>query len=467
MAFLLSALAFGCGQSSSNGDEDPNGSGGSADGTGATGTGAIGGDGNLSTGGSGNDSGGNDGGGAGGVDGDGDTSGPCGDRVGTPTIDGYLQATDDMIAATNGAGADFETALASIESELGLDGSGNLNTRVDAIVASLSAEVAANTDGLWIYGAHVECVSDIRAAQEAQLSCEKTLCGGGDGVNAGEIPVECSGACLGACAGACSTQSTQLCMADVDGQTCEGICDGTCELAAPGACDGICVGSCSGTCTETDESGCIGECEGSCEGTCTPRQARTCGGSCTGTCLAEEAGGCSGDTYCDSVCVGECKGACSGTVVPAAGVSPCEHSAHCKPQAGALSLAHLHCTATALRHAFEYTGAAASEAQFTTKIATVVAELQAAEDSFNLLSALITGEVHGEVVYEAPPVAELVTGLQGIVDAGFSTVPEDRLACVVPALEQAVQTLSELTANSSTVLQAQAKLVASGRSGFD
>jgi hypothetical protein len=455
--------------------------GAGAAGTGAAGTGGGDGVGGLSTGGTFPGSGGNAGGGAGGdagyedggSDGSGGSPGACGNRVGTPTIDGFLQATDDIVAAAHRATSAFETALTNTESELGLNGSSlALRARVDAIVDLLSVDVSANTDGLWIYGARTECGSNVAVAQNAQLSCEVILCGGGNGVNAVEIPVECSGTCLGPCGGACSDTRGQLCVADVSGKSCDGLCEGTCELTAPGWCDGICAGTCSGTCTATDVSGCVGECNASCQGTCTPEELGGCEGLCTGRCLSSTSGECSGDVYCDSECLGECKGACGGTVIPEAGVPNCEHSADCQEQAGALSLAHLGCTPAALSHAFEYTGPGPNEAQFTLKMAKVIAELRTAEDSFNVLSALITGEVNGEVVYKPSPISGLTAGLNGLVTAGisgdlFSTVPEESLLCVLPALTEALQSLSDLVAESSSVLEAQARLIDEGRRGFE
>lgn len=158
LAFLVSALAFGCGDSSADGKKAPNVSGGAPAGAGATGGAGNGdgdgpsssgesnrgsggnstgdGDGDLSTGGSNPGSGGNDSGGAAGAAGDGDGDGatpvPCGNRAGTPTIDGFLQATDDMATAANGSAADFQTAIANIESELELGGSGGMIFRTRA-----------------------------------------------------------------------------------------------------------------------------------------------------------------------------------------------------------------------------------------------------------------------------------------------------------------------------------------------
>jgi hypothetical protein len=463
LAGLALVLTVGCGGSIADGDLDEPSSGGSPSETGGTGNSGDGGSGGSipSTGGNDPGSGGSEVGSGGDASGGGGGSdlGPCGAGVGTPTIDGFLRATDDLIANAEGATFYFDEALSSLESILALDGDGDRGARVEEIVAGLSQEVAENTDSLWIYAADAECVSAIGVAQKVQLACERALCGGGEDVDAEALPIQCLGACLGTCEGGCSEDSTELCSSEVSGQTCEGLCDGTCELTTPGECDGLCAGDCSGICTD-------------CEGTCSPRHAAYCEGSCTGTCLSEPAGACSGDVFCDSECSGECTGACSGSVIPGPGVPDCEHTADCQAQASALSVAHVSCTAVELHHAFEYLASGEDEAGFTTEMNDVIQALELAEVSFNMLDALMAGEVNGELVFETAPVVELMTGLENLIEAAgsgslLSTVPEDRLKCVLPALEDAVARLASVAAESTSVLDAQQTLVTSSRNAFN
>ncbi len=475
LSALSSLLAFGCSDSSPEGDDETTGTGGATggnDGSGGSGTGgkATGGMNPGGAPGTGSMSGtGGAQGGMGGME----AEGPCIDRSGIETVDGFLQAVDDLEASALAQIAAFQDSVTKLEAEFGLEGTGNLNARVDALEAEFKAATASHTaDGLWIYSTETECVSNAAAARGAQFACETALCDNPNSATAADVPMACEGSCLGACSGSCAAEAQALCRVEVTAAVCAGTCAGTCEATPPDDCKGICDGTCAGTCSASDESGCLGECSGSCDGVCELKSAGSCQGDCTGTCLTEVPGACSGDLVCDGECTGECDSRCAGAWEPGSALVACDRSADCQAQASAIGSANLTCTEVTVRHAFEYDGPGEDEAAFTQRMETFAAELKKVQDSYNVLRALVTGQVNGKVAFETAPVDGVINGMGGLLSAGtggdlFSEATVAQIACAVALLGEGSARLADVLADSSPVLQAQASLIVTAESDYD
>ena len=76
------------------------------------------------------------------------------------------------------------------------------------------------------------------------------------------------------------------------------------------------------------------------------------------------------------------------------------------------------------------------------------------------LSALITGKIDGEVVFNPSPLAQITASLNGVVQAGadgelFADVPKGRLLCVIPAMQEAVKALASVGADAQGTIEGQ------------
>jgi len=91
---------------------------------------------------------------------------------------------------------------------------------------------------------------------------------------------------------------------------------------------------------------------------------------------------------------------------------------------------------------------------------------------FGKYSALITGEVDGNVVFDVPPL-EVVRGeLEGIISAGaegslFADIPAGKIPCVIPAMSESVTMLGTIATEGTANLQAQASFAGSLTGGFN
>jgi len=405
--------------------------------------------------------------------------GPCGDVEygavgisGSAQLDGFFSAVSTLNTASLGASASFNLGLTNLEAAFGLEGSGNLSARVDALVAEIEAEVAANASGgLEVKITPAQCSANINVAVEAQASCEASA----DcevTVDPGSAEVTCEGSCTGSCSGECTGEAK--CEVDAGGVECSGTCEGSCQVEAGATCEGTCHGECSGTCTVRNAEGnCAGACEGTCEGTCELNAAAECSGTCSGSCTAEPpSGGCEGEVKCEGECSGGCEGGCEGEVIPPSAEGSCEASAECKGQASAQASASMVCTPPAIEVGFEFTGDASAQGEFAAKLGALKANGAIMVESFTKYNALITGEVNGEVAFDPSPIEAVTVSLSGLASAGLdgslvADLPVGRIDCAIPALTASVTMLGDITSNATATLAAQASFVSAFSAGFD
>lgn len=393
--------------------------------------------------------------------------------TGNAKFDGFFKSVAILNEASATASAEFELGLSNLEAAFGITAEGDLQARVDALTAEISAEIEANASGgLVVNVAPAKCTADVNLAVSAQASCEASAeCDVSAECEGGEVSVTCEGSCTGSCEGGC--EGTATCKVDAGGVACEGKCEGTCELSAAAACEGTCKGSCSGECSAYDGQGnCAGSCDGQCEGSCEVSAGAECNGSCTGSCTAEAPEAeCQGEVKCEGSCQGECSGGCEGKATPpsCSAEGSCEASAECEAQASAQASANVQCTPPSIEVGFTFTGNASAQAAFDAKIGALKANAGLMVGSFAKYSALFDGKVNGEVVFDPAPVAQVSAGLEGIISGGadvFADLPSGRIPCALPAFESSVTILGELTTEATATISAQASFVTALSGGF-
>jgi hypothetical protein len=396
--------------------------------------------------------------------------GPCGSLengqlsiAGNAQIDGFFAATHRFQGATASIKGDFDADIRALAEVWGY---GEAGATIDAafvqgLVAHIKGEITANVDGgLKVNIVPAKCEASVDVAVEAQASCEVQADCEVE-VDPGEVSVSCEGTCSGSCSGSCSGDLS--CAVKAPTVACEGECEGSCELDVAAGCDGTCRGTCSGECSATDANGqCAGACDGDCMGTCELAARGSCGGTCHGTCYVEQGSAqCSAEAECSGSCDAECGGSCEGNFEPPSASAECEASADCQAQAKAQANASLECTPPQIDITFAFAANvdAAGQAEFSAKLAELKTRGAAILQGAAKLSALVTGEVNGEVVFSPSPLADLSASMGGLVSAGVSgefDIPAGRLPCVIPALQEAVSVLASAGTDLGVVISAQA-----------
>lgn len=404
--------------------------------------------------------------------------GPCGSVAtgstgisGSAKLDGFFKAVSLLNSGSASATAQFEAGLANLEAAFGIEASGNLSARVDALIAEIEGEIEANASaGLSVDYQPAKCEANVAVSVEAQANCEvEAGCSADVKCDPGEVSVTCEGSCTGSCSGSCEGEVS--CEVNIEGGGCEGSCEGSCELEAAATCEGTCRGSCSGECSAyvnnaEGEAECAGSCDGMCEGTCELKAGASCSGSCTGKCTAPSGdASCEGEVKCEGECKGECSGGCEGTArAPSCeGQASCDARADCEASASAQASASVECTPPSVAINFSFTGDVDAKASFSAKMAALQANVGVMLGSSARYSALFEGD--------ACAAAQISSSLQGVIEAGvegdlFVDVPAGRLECVRPALEEAADIIGDLTAEASATISAQAKFTAAVAGGF-
>ena len=104
-----------------------------------------------------------------------DICGPCGlvaygdvGISGNAKLDGFFKAVADLNQAVVTINGGFETDLAALEAAFGLEGTGEIGARVDALVAKVKAEITANASGgILVNYAPPQCQANVSVAVEA------------------------------------------------------------------------------------------------------------------------------------------------------------------------------------------------------------------------------------------------------------------------------------------------------------
>ncbi|MCA9707717.1 MAG: hypothetical protein KDK70_17840 [Myxococcales bacterium] len=407
----------------------------------------------------------------------GNLCGPCGSVIegevsiaGNAQVDGFFAAVADLGQITGTVQADFEAnirALAEVWGYAELDASAAIDADVVAgLMAHIRGELMASVDGgVELVFVPAQCSANVSVAVEASAQCEAQA-GCDVEVDPGEVSVSCEGTCSGSCSGSCS--GGFKCEASA-GIACSGSCSGSCDLSAGGGCEGTCNGDCAGSCSVVNADGsCAGRCDGMCTGSCELSAGGSCEGTCHGTCEADAEFDCNGEPpSCNGSCEGECSGSCQGEARPPSASAECEASANCEASASAQASANIECTPPSLDFRFNLaanlTGnaeaAVAARAEFEARLTALRVRGAAILQGFAQLSAIITGEVNGEVVFNPTPLARIQTGFTGVIDlaaSGDLEIAPGRIACVIPALEEAAQILGSVATETGGTLAAQA-----------
>ena len=406
--------------------------------------------------------------------------GPCGAVAtgdvgisGNAKVDGFFSAVSSLNEAFVSVNGNFEASINELVAAWGVDveASATLEAKITALRAEIDAQITANVmGGLAINYVPPRCEANVSVAVEAQAQCEaKADCN--VMATPGEVSVSCEGTCEGTCSAGCSGGF----QCDLSaGGSCEGECSGSCELEAAATCNGNCRGTCSGTCEARDSMGnCAGKCEGMCTGTCELAASATCSGTCTGSCKVEAEADCTGEApKCSGSCSGECTGSCKGKATPPELSANCEASADCQAQASAQASAKLECTPPALDIAFRLNANvdASARASFSAKMAALKVQGVAIVQGFGRLTALIDGEIDGQVVIDPPPLIQIRTSVQGLVSAGaegelFADIPVGRVTCAIDAFAASVTMLGTIGTEATASLSAQASFVTSLTTG--
>jgi modification target Cys-rich repeat protein len=398
--------------------------------------------------------------------------GPCGSVLvgdsnpsGDPMLDGFLQAVGNLQNATASIQGDFQANVVALAKVYGVNASNGFDpSLVDDVIEAMKADVAQDLDGgLRVSYRSPSCQADVEIAAQAQARCEKSaLCD--VTANQGQSSVKCSGTCDGSCSGQCSGALSCTVMGPT--ANCEGTCEGVCELSAAASCDGTCHGKCSDGCSATDAKGdCQGSCRGTCAGSCELKAPAKCTGTCHGRCrVNQDSAQCTGDAQCSGKCDAQCSGGCQGDFDPPSASVSCEASVKCRVQARAQAKAALKCQPARLDldYAFKTGATAADQAEFVVRLGQLKVRAAAIVNGAARLSAVVTGKVDGQVVFDPPPLAELADTLRGFSSADAIArldIPVGRLVCIVPAFVQAGTALGKLGSSTLDTINAQAKFV--------
>jgi modification target Cys-rich repeat protein len=416
-----------------------------------------------------------------------DVCGPCGSVVngdvgisGDVRLDGFFKALGTINTATTGIKADFDAnirALAALYPEADIDVDGAINTSiVGEVTAAIEADISANVQGsLQVVYQPPRCEASINVAVEAQARCEAQADCDVD-VNPGEVSVKCEGSCTGSCEGSCD--GTVQCRVEAPSVACEGTCEGSCTFEAAAACEGTCRGDCNGACSVRDASGdCAGKCDGTCAGTCEFTAAAECNGTCSGKCTATAGSAeCEGEVTCQGTCEGSCTGGCEGNFEPPSASASCTATADCQASAKAEANASLECTPPQLSLEYAFAGNldANARAQFSARLNEVKLRGAAIVQGFTKYQALITGKVSAEanapLVFDPPPFVALRASFTALATpsafADFD-ISLGKVACVVPALQEAGTVAASLATETTGALQAQASFVTAFTGGFE
>jgi modification target Cys-rich repeat protein len=412
--------------------------------------------------------------------------GPCGDVEkgdigisGDAKLDGFFAAVATLNKSVVTVNGDFEANLTELEKAFGVtvDADASLSTRVDGVVAAIQAEVSANAEGsLTVDVQPAKCTANVNVAVEAQANCEaKVECD--VKADPGKVDVQCEGTCEASCSGSCD--GTVTCKVEAPSVACEGKCEGSCNVEVSAACEGTCKGSCDGECSAyvknaQGEMECNGSCSGTCEGTCSASVSGSCEGTCSGSCTADPGGAeCEGEVKCEGKCEGSCSGGCTGEATPPSASADCEASADCQAQAKAQASASMECTPPSVKIDFAFAVGASAEASasFEAKMVALRTNGVAMLAAFTKYSALINGEVNGQVVMDPAPLASVSAELGKVAKAGadgklFADVPAGKIPCAIDGLAAAGEMLTDLGSEATANIEAQAKFVAAFTGGF-
>lgn len=400
--------------------------------------------------------------------------GPCGSILtgqvsvsGDAKLDGFFSAVADLGKATGTIKADFDANVRALAEIYGMV---DANATIDAaFIADLRGRIRADfmaniSGGIKLVYKPPQCSVDINVAVQAQASCEASADCDVE-VDPGEASVSCEGRCEGSCDAMCMGEIT--CTTPEAGLSCDAGCEGSCELMGGATCEGTCKGMCNGNCSLTDAEGnCQGECDGECMGACELTAKAMCNGTCHGKCYATVMPPeCMGEVGCSGTCMGQCSGSCEGTARPPSASADCDASAECEAQASAQAEANVKCTPPTLDWQFSFNAGVDADAQaaFVARVGELRARGAAIIQGFVRAKALIDGEVDGMVVFDPPPIANLVAKFNALVDAGvkgeFDIAP-GRITCVIPAIQDSIMVLGDVTGEFGGSIVLQGQLVA-------
>jgi hypothetical protein len=384
---------------------------------------------------------------------------------GDAQLDGFFQAVGNLQNATASIQGDFQANILALANVYGVDANAGFSAKlVDDVIAKIKADVMTNlSGGLKVVYKAPACQADVNVSVQAQAKCEAKA-GCTAMVNPGNVSVKCNGTCSGSCSGKCSGDLS--CTVTAPTVNCEGTCEGSCELSAAASCDGTCHGKCSAGCSATDANGdCQGSCAGMCTGSCELKAAAKCTGTCHGSCHVNQGSAqCMGNVQCSGSCDAQCSGGCQGDFDPPSASASCMASADCQAQAKAQAKASLTCQPPRLDIAYNFSAgvSAAAQADFVARLGQLKVRAAAIVQGAARMSALVTGKVDGQVVFNPSPVAELTTSIQGFAKAdavAHLDIPVGRLPCVVPAFVEAGQDLAKVASSTADTISAQAKFV--------
>jgi hypothetical protein len=382
-------------------------------------------------------------------------------------LDGFFQAVGNLQNATASVQGDFQANIVALANLYAVPNAsaGFSAGLVDGVINAIKADVKTNLQGgLKVVYQSPSCQADVDVSVQAQAKCEAKA-GCTAMVNPGNVSVKCNGTCSGSCSGKCSGDLS--CTVTTPTLNCEGTCEGSCELSAAASCDGTCHGKCSTGCSATDSNGdCQGSCMGTCMGSCEFKAAGKCMGTCHGSCHVNQGSAqCMGNVQCSGSCDAQCSGGCQGDFDPPSASVNCMASADCQAQAKAQAKASLTCQPPRLDIGYNFNAgvSAGAQADFVARLAQLKVRAAAIVQGAARMSALVSGKVDGQVVFNPSPVADLTASIQTLVSGDTIAnlhIPVGRFPCVLPAFMEAVTDLGKIGSSTADTISAQAKFVA-------
>lgn len=401
--------------------------------------------------------------------------GPCGlvaegavSISGSAQLDGFFGAVADLDGAFVSVSADFDANIRGLAAAWGVEIAADAVIDGDVVaqlMGSINTQITGAIDGgISLNYVPPRCSADISLSVDAQANCE-VQAGCDVQADAGEVSFACEGQCSGGCSAEC--MGDVACNASASGGIeCQATCEGSCALEVGAACEGTCKGTCEGS--AGTQEGFEGECDGMCEGTCEMAAGGECSGTCQGSCVGDPVmveASCDVEVECRGTCMGDCSGSCEGTATPPSASVDCDASADCQASASASGSANLSCTPPSLELAFnfraELAGDINAQAAFRAKISELQVRGAAILQGFAQLKGVI-GDFDANGNFQlAAPLVNIQGELNGIIEGGasgslFADIPIGRINCVIPAMVESVEILTELGGSAQATISAQA-----------
>jgi hypothetical protein len=376
---------------------------------------------------------------------------------GNPQVDGFFKALNNVELAVAAIQGQFEADVLAIAEAFGVEEGAVNSAYISKVKAAVDAEYQAKLVGgaPQVIYQKPRCEASLDVAVKASAECRvKGGCQVDIECSGGELTMTCEGVCRGSCSGQCTVPRCEIEL-DVDGG-CSAECHGACEAQVNAKCEGICRGTCSGDCSAYNGMAeCMGYCDGTCNGTCEASVTGSCSGVCRGQCWVSgsAAASCEGKLGCEGSCEGECTGSCEGRIeAPRCSTdAQCDIEAKCDAQASIQASADLH----EIRYVFKAGVDDKGKAEFFARLAVLEERMASIAQGHAKFYIFLEGDTSLDIEPVLPLMLTEFTNLLSAVNSGEIEINIVRLACVAPAVQEAISILTALPGQLGSTFSGQ------------